>query len=106
MTPEEFRRYGHEVVDWIAEYWTNLESLPVPPDLRPGEVAALLPDQAPEAGEGSAAIRSSIATAQRFAEWVRADERFDVVAPHPFALVCFRGYAVRPTRLPKNCCVR
>jgi aromatic-L-amino-acid decarboxylase len=35
-------------------------------------------------------IRSSVATAQRFAEWVRADERFEVVAPHPFSLVCFR----------------
>jgi aromatic-L-amino-acid decarboxylase len=35
-------------------------------------------------------IRSGVSAAQRFAEWVRADERFEVVAPHPFSLVCFR----------------
>jgi aromatic-L-amino-acid/L-tryptophan decarboxylase len=35
-------------------------------------------------------VRSGVAAAQRFAAWVRADERFEVVAPHPFSLVCFR----------------
>jgi aromatic-L-amino-acid/L-tryptophan decarboxylase len=35
-------------------------------------------------------IRSGVALAQRFAEWVRADDRFEVVAPHPFSLVCFK----------------
>jgi aromatic-L-amino-acid decarboxylase len=35
-------------------------------------------------------IRSGVALAAEFAGWVRADERFEVVAPHPFSLVCFR----------------
>jgi aromatic-L-amino-acid decarboxylase len=35
-------------------------------------------------------IRSGVGLAQSFAAWVRADERFEVVAPHPFSLVCFR----------------
>lgn len=35
-------------------------------------------------------IRDGVALAQRFAAKVRADDRFEVVAPHPFALVCFR----------------
>jgi aromatic-L-amino-acid decarboxylase len=35
-------------------------------------------------------IRSGIALAGRFAGWVAADERFELVAPHPFSLVCFR----------------
>jgi aromatic-L-amino-acid decarboxylase len=35
-------------------------------------------------------IRSAVALAARFAEWVRADPRFEVVTPHPFSLVCFR----------------
>jgi aromatic-L-amino-acid decarboxylase len=35
-------------------------------------------------------IRSHVALADRFAGWVQADERFEVVAPHPFSLVCFR----------------
>jgi aromatic-L-amino-acid/L-tryptophan decarboxylase len=34
-------------------------------------------------------IRSGVALAQRFAELVRADERFEIVAPHPLSLVCF-----------------
>jgi hypothetical protein len=29
MTPEEFRRYGRQVVDWIADYYENIESMPV-----------------------------------------------------------------------------
>jgi aromatic-L-amino-acid decarboxylase len=41
--------------------------------------------------EGIAAIlRDHIAMAQEFAGWVRSDERFEVVAPVPFSLVCFR----------------
>ncbi|TQN43348.1 aromatic-L-amino-acid decarboxylase [Blastococcus colisei] len=35
-------------------------------------------------------IRSHVAMAQQLAAWARADERFDVVAPHPLSLVCLR----------------
>ncbi len=35
-------------------------------------------------------IRHCVSLAQRFAAWVRGDDRFEVVAPHPFSLVCFR----------------
>lgn len=35
-------------------------------------------------------IREGVALAQRFAAAVRSDARFEVVAPHPFGLVCFR----------------
>ncbi|TMM36007.1 MAG: aminotransferase class V-fold PLP-dependent enzyme [Actinobacteria bacterium] len=35
-------------------------------------------------------IRGGVALADRFADWVEADERFEIVAPHPFSLVCFR----------------
>jgi len=35
-------------------------------------------------------IRHHVALAQQFAEWVRADERFEIVAPHPLSLVTFR----------------
>ena len=41
--------------------------------------------------EGIASIlRDHIAMAQEFAGWVRSDERFEVVAPVTFSLVCFR----------------
>lgn len=48
MTPEDFRRHGHEVIDWIADYLEGVESLPVRPSVKPGEVRAQLPDAAPE----------------------------------------------------------
>lgn len=51
MTPEEFRRCGHEVVDWIADYYTRIESFPVLSRVKPGEVRACLPPQAPLKGE-------------------------------------------------------
>ncbi|RMF77496.1 MAG: amino acid decarboxylase, partial [Planctomycetota bacterium] len=36
-------------------------------------------------------IRRHCALAQEFADWVRADERFEIVAPHPLSTVCFRA---------------
>jgi aromatic-L-amino-acid/L-tryptophan decarboxylase len=35
-------------------------------------------------------IRHHIALAAKFEEWVRADDRFELVAPRMFSLVCFR----------------
>src|SRR5215212_401498 len=51
MTPEQFRQHGHEVVDWIADYWTRIGSFPVRSQVSPGDVRAALPPQAPERGE-------------------------------------------------------
>ena len=51
MTPDEFRRYGRMVVDRIADYWEQVESLPVRSRVVPGEVAAGLPAHPPETGE-------------------------------------------------------
>ncbi len=35
-------------------------------------------------------IREHVRLAQQFADWVRSDERFEVAAPAPLNLVCFR----------------
>ncbi|MFZ1131654.1 MAG: pyridoxal-dependent decarboxylase [Terriglobales bacterium] len=51
MTPEEFRRHGHAVVDWIADYHSQVESFPVLSRVQPGEIRSKLPAQAPERGE-------------------------------------------------------
>jgi aromatic-L-amino-acid decarboxylase len=51
MTAEEFRRHGRRVVDWIADYYQRLESLPVLSPVAPGEVRAGLPAHPPERGE-------------------------------------------------------
>jgi aromatic-L-amino-acid/L-tryptophan decarboxylase len=51
MPPEEFRRSGREVVDWIADYLGNIRDLPVLPDRQPGDLRRALPVAGPEAGE-------------------------------------------------------
>jgi len=51
MSPEEFRRQGHAVVDWIADYHSRIESFPVLSRVQPGEIRSKLPSQAPEHGE-------------------------------------------------------
>ncbi|MCX6905292.1 MAG: pyridoxal-dependent decarboxylase [Verrucomicrobia bacterium] len=56
MSPEEFRRWGHAVVDWVAEYQKRVESLPVLSQVQPGEIRAGLPQAPPQQGEPFAAI--------------------------------------------------
>jgi aromatic-L-amino-acid decarboxylase len=51
MTPDEFRRYGREVVDWIADYYERIESLPVLSPTAPGATRMALPAHPPEQGE-------------------------------------------------------
>jgi len=48
MDPEEFRKQGHAVVDWIAEYYKRIESFPVLSQVAPGEIRASLPKEAPQ----------------------------------------------------------
>jgi aromatic-L-amino-acid decarboxylase len=51
MNPDEFRRAGHEAVDWVADYLERVESFPVLSTVEPGAIRAMLPEHAPEAGE-------------------------------------------------------
>ena len=51
MTPEEFRRYGHEIVDWIADYRAGIGERPVMSRSAPGDVKAALPSAPPVHGE-------------------------------------------------------
>jgi aromatic-L-amino-acid decarboxylase len=51
MTPDEFRRHGHAVVDWIADYYSRIESFPVLSHVEPGQVRAALPPDPPTMGE-------------------------------------------------------
>lgn len=52
MTPDEFRSYGKQVVDWVADYLENIESRPVRSQVKPGDVRGALPAHPPEKGEG------------------------------------------------------
>src|SRR5438874_4766433 len=60
MTPEEFRRHGRAVVDWIADYYERVESLPVLSRVRPGEVRASLPVVPPQHGEPFDALLADV----------------------------------------------
>jgi len=51
MDKEEFRRFGHELVDWIAEYFDRIEDLPVLAQIKPGDLKSQLPDSPPQSGE-------------------------------------------------------
>lgn len=56
MPADEFRRYGHELVDWIANYLENPAQYPVLSQVKPGEITAQLPEAPPSAPEDMATI--------------------------------------------------
>ncbi|MGA2864797.1 MAG: pyridoxal-dependent decarboxylase [Verrucomicrobiota bacterium] len=60
MTPDEFRRWGYAVIDWIADYEKRVESLPVLSPVAPGQIRASLPAQPPLRGEPFAAILADV----------------------------------------------
>lgn len=47
MTPEEFRRAGHQLIDWIVDYVEHVEERPVSSSVAPGDVLAALPTSPP-----------------------------------------------------------
>jgi aromatic-L-amino-acid decarboxylase len=51
MTPEEFRKFGHRIVDWIADYRLKVGELPVMARTEPGEVKGRVPVDPPVTGE-------------------------------------------------------
>jgi aromatic-L-amino-acid decarboxylase len=51
MERETFRRYGHQVVDWVADYLEDVERYPVLSPVVPGEVQKQLPREPPVTGE-------------------------------------------------------
>jgi aromatic-L-amino-acid decarboxylase len=56
MDPEAFRREGHRIVDWLADYLAAPEQYPVLSRSTPGDLLKALPAQAPERGETFDAI--------------------------------------------------
>lgn len=51
MSPEDFRRHGHALVDWIADYLAHTERLPVLAQVQPGWLRSELPASPPASGE-------------------------------------------------------
>jgi aromatic-L-amino-acid decarboxylase len=60
MSAEDFRRHGHQVVDWIAGYFENIEDLPVLSQVEPNWLKHSLPAAAPQNGEDFAEIFADV----------------------------------------------
>jgi aromatic-L-amino-acid/L-tryptophan decarboxylase len=56
VTPDEFRRNGYDLIDWIAEYLTTLEQRPVTSAAQPGDIRAALPEHPPTQPEPWSAV--------------------------------------------------
>lgn len=48
MTPDEFRKHAHELVEWMAGYMENIEDYPVKSPVKPGDIFSQIPDNPPE----------------------------------------------------------
>lgn len=60
MPAEEFRVYGHQLIDWIADFLANVGALPAFPDVRPGDISARLPATPPDKGEAMEEILADV----------------------------------------------
>jgi len=52
MNTEQFRKHGYQFIDWLADYFTQVENYPVRSVVKPGEIKSLLPEYPPDYGEG------------------------------------------------------
>jgi aromatic-L-amino-acid decarboxylase len=62
MTAEQFRQHGKQVVDWIADYYERIESLPVLSQVHPGKIRKSLPEDPPLRGEAFELLLNDIDT--------------------------------------------
>ena len=60
MPKDEFRRYGHQLVDWVADYLENVEQRPVLPGIQPGDLVRSLPASPPQTGESMDRILADV----------------------------------------------
>ena len=51
MNADDFRRLGHDLIDWIADYFEKIDDLPVLAAIEPGDLKAKLPATPPAQGE-------------------------------------------------------
>ncbi len=60
MSADEFRKNGHALIDWIANYHQTVEFMPVLSRVQPGEIRSKLPDSAPDKGESFEAVLKDV----------------------------------------------
>ena len=56
MDVRDFRKYGHDLVDWMADFFESIESYPVKSQVKPKDIINKLPAAAPKEGENFADI--------------------------------------------------
>jgi len=60
MTAEEFRRYGRQIIDWLGDYFAEMEKYAVLARVEPGELREALPRSAPARGEAMEEILGDV----------------------------------------------
>ena len=60
MPADEFRKYGHQLIDWIADYLSNIEKYPALAQVQPGDIKNSLPKAPPLHGEGMENILNGV----------------------------------------------
>ena len=60
MPREDFRRFGHEIVDWIADYFERIDEFPVLSQVQPNWLKGELPAAAPANGEDFGEVMKDI----------------------------------------------
>jgi aromatic-L-amino-acid/L-tryptophan decarboxylase len=60
MSPSRFREEGKKIIDWIADYYENIERYPVLSQVQPGEIISQLPASPPQKGESVEAMMKDV----------------------------------------------
>jgi aromatic-L-amino-acid decarboxylase len=60
MSKEDFRRFGHELIDWVADYFEHVPEFPVLSQIEPGDLKAQLPTTPPQKGEAMEQIIADV----------------------------------------------
>jgi len=60
MSPDEFRKQGKQMIDWIADYYENVEKYPVLSQVKPGEIKNQLAETPPAESESMEKIMSDV----------------------------------------------
>ena len=60
MSPDEFRKQGKQMIDWIADYYENVEKYPVLSQVKPGEIKNQLPTAPPAESESMEQIMADV----------------------------------------------
>ncbi|GIW23988.1 pyridoxal-dependent decarboxylase [Meiothermus sp.] len=60
MSPEEFKRLGYQLIDFIAEYRSRIEDMPVMAQVQPGAIKARFPSRPPEQATGFEGVQEDL----------------------------------------------